>query len=266
MFEHPAVLDEPAAGRRHRKCWSRVNMWHASRRRRRRRWGVGPLFFLTASSLTVALIPTPATAGHHYDPYRLRGYVWTASFYDYAVADIVSNNCNPREEEAYNRVKASTVGEFPNKWPSGILFRRAFSNDACGGKVNSSVDIRLKYQSASNFVRDDGSTYGGYNVSYLAPRSWCRIWGAGHPCGSHPSVVHLNNSRFGADSYYSEHYRRRLIMHETGHSLGLAHHCGSDAIMNDGTSGCNGGAFTNINGYQEPDRDGIRGMYPNWRY
>jgi len=55
-------------------------------------------------------------------------------------------------------------------------------------------------------------------------------------------------------------------MHETGHSLGLAHHCNSDSIMNDGTSGCNGGAFTNITGYQQTDLDGIHNVYPNWMY
>jgi hypothetical protein len=44
-------------------------------------------------------------------------------------------------------------------------------------------------------------------------------------------------------------------MHETGHSFGLAHHCSGNSIMNDGTSGCNGGAWANINGYQATELD-----------
>jgi hypothetical protein len=199
-----------------------------------------------------------------YEPYRGRGYVWFASYTDFAIADITSSSCNQRELEAYNRVEATTVGEFPVRWPSGIRLRRSIDH-ACDETVTARVDIKLSYEPASNFVRADGSTYGGYNVSFLASRSWCHIWSQGYPCGSHPSVVHLNQSRFG-DSSYSEDYRRRLIMHETGHSLGLDHHCTSDAIMNDGTSGCNGGAWTNINGYQKTDRDGIHSLYPNWRY
>jgi hypothetical protein len=55
-------------------------------------------------------------------------------------------------------------------------------------------------------------------------------------------------------------------MHETGNSIGLAHHCNSDSSMNDGTSGCNGGAFTNITGYQQTDLDGIHSIYSNWMY
>lgn len=135
----------------------------------------------------------------------------------------------------------------------------------CDGTVTRYIDIELSYEPASNFVTDSGATYGGYNVSYKASSSWCDLWGKNHPCGSHPSIVHLNRSRFDTTSY-SDQYRRRLIMHETGHSFGLAHHCSSDSIMNDGTSGCNGGAWTNINGYQQTDRDGIINIYPNWKY
>lgn len=37
-------------------------------------------------------------------------------------------------------------------------------------------------------------------------------------------------------------------------------------IMNDGGGGCNCGAFININGYQATDIEGIRAIYPNWKY
>lgn len=135
----------------------------------------------------------------------------------------------------------------------------------CTGNATVSVNVKLSYEPSSNFVRADGSSYGGYNESFKASASYCAARGVNHPCGSSLSIVHLNHSRFINDAY-SHHYRRRLIMHETGHSLGLAHHCSSNAIMNDGTSGCNGGAWTNINGYQATDREGIHSVYPNWRY
>ncbi len=203
-------------------------------------------------------------AHHIFEKYGYRGYVWFATYEDYAIAWTTSNSCNAHEVDAYDRVEETTKGYYGARWPSGIRMRR-YEAHACDGTVNKYVDIELSYESASNFVRSDGSTYGGYNESFLAPRSWCEIWGKVHPCGSHPSVVHLNRSRFG-DSGYSNHYKRRLIMHETGHSFGLAHHCSGDSVMNDGTSGCNGGAFTNINGYQQTDRDGIHDLYPGWKY
>ena len=206
----------------------------------------------------------PATANHIYDTYGDRGYIWFAAYDNYAIAWTTSDSCNPRELEAYGRVKVTTEGYFPVRWPDGIQMSRD-SHHACDGTVTADIDIELSYEPASHFVRDDGSTYGGYNVSFKAPKSWCNIWGKNYPCGSHPSVVHLNQSRFG-DSGYSDDYKRRLIMHETGHSFGLDHHCSSDSIMNDGSSSCNGGAFTNINGYQETDRDGIHNVYPNWKY
>jgi hypothetical protein len=207
---------------------------------------------------------TPASANHIYATYGQRGLVWFAAFNDLAIAYVTSDNCNPRELEAYDRVHDTTVNEFPTRWPGGIRMSRE-SNHPCDGTVTKNVDIKLSYEPASHFVRDDGSSYGGYNESFKATESWCDIWSAHYPCGSHWSVVHLNQSRFG-ESGYSDHYKRRLIMHETGHSFGLAHHCSSDSIMNDGTSGCNGGAWTNINGYQNTDLDGIRNVYPNWKY
>lgn len=212
----------------------------------------------------VAAVTVDAQANHIIDTYRDRGYVWFATYDDFAYLDITSDNCNQNELDAYNRVLASTVGEFPNKWPAGIRFNRE-DQHKCDGTVTFNVDIRLSYEPASHFVRADGSSYGGYNVSFSASKSWCDLFNKNYPCGTHPSVVHLNNSRFN-DNAYSDHYRRRLIMHETGHSLGLGHHCSSDSIMNDGGGGCNGGAFTNINGYQATDIEGIRDIYPNWKY
>lgn len=225
---------------------------------------VGYVAFLCLTFAITLLGPPSAEADHNYLTYRDRGYVWFAAYDNLASAQTTSNFCNERELEAYNRTEATTVGQFANKWANGIIMSRDLS-DPCNGNVTSSVDIRLWYRDSQHFIRDDGSSYGGYNVSYLAPKSWCDIWNKNDPCGTHPAVVHLNESRFGGNDY-SHHYRRRLIMHETGHSFGLAHHCTSDSIMNDGTSSCNGGAWTNINGYQPTDINGFRDLYPNWKY
>jgi hypothetical protein len=65
-------------------------------------------------------------------------------------------------------------------------------------------------------------------------------------CGSHPATVHLNYDKWNVTSTTG---RERLIMHETGHSHGLDHHCTSDSIMNDGSSTCNGGKWTAIMSY-----------------
>jgi len=211
----------------------------------------------------VSLVSTAplAQADHIYTPYPQRGYLWFATRADNAIAWVASTDCRPRELEAWTAIKNSTTGDFPARWPSGIRFSR--SN--CTGQVTSNIDVKLSYEPASNFVRSNGSSFGGYNESKLAPASWCAIWAEPSPCGSHPSIVHLNVSRFTGDTY-SLAYRRRLIIHETGHSLGLNHHCGSSSIMNDGTAGCNGGAFTNISGYQGTDHRGVRRVYPHWMY
>jgi len=199
-----------------------------------------------------------ATADHIYDPYGLRGYLWFARYDDYAIAYVTSDRCSARETGAYDRIRNSTVGEFPVRWPSGIRL----SQYTCDGVVTKYVDIKLDYD--PNFATTHGD-YGGQNHSTLAPSTFCAFWGAPYPCGSHPSTVHLNLSRFTSSSY-SNAYRERLIMHETGHSLGLNHHCSSDAIMNSGLSDCNGGRWTSVMSYQETDRQGIRNVYPNWKY
>lgn len=50
-------------------------------------------------------------------------------------------------------------------------------------------------------------------------------------------------------------------MHETGHSLGLTHHCSSPSIMNNGAGDCYGGRFGGT-GYFSTDRYGINNVYP----
>lgn len=215
------------------------------------------------ASITLSAVAGTAEANHRKGTYGNHGYQWFARWTDFAVADVTSDYCNDREIGVYSRIKSSTANKsyMTARWPSGIRLRRATTN-GCDGVVTNYIDIKLNYQ--SNFSTTHGN-YGGENHSTVGSSSWCAIFSAPHPCGYHISLVHLNKSRFTSSSY-SNAYRERLIMHETGHSLGLAHHCTSDAIMNDGSSGCNGGKWTAVMSYQTTDRQGIYNTYPGWRY
>ena len=86
----------------------------------------------------------------------------------------------------------------------------------------------------------------------------CSFWGTSYPCGSRPNVQ-INRQKFFGNSSTYEHSE---LTHETGHSLGLAHHCTSASIMNDGSSSCFGGRFGSAPGYFATDRQGISNVYP----
>ncbi len=86
------------------------------------------LLVVVLALISVALGTADASANHRYDTYRNRGYIWFAEFNDNAIAWTTSDNCNPRELEAYNRVEATTVGEFPVRWPSGIHMGRDYTH------------------------------------------------------------------------------------------------------------------------------------------
>lgn len=215
------------------------------------------------SMFGLGVLSGSAVANHNKGTYGNEGYQWFARYDDFAVADITSDYCNDREQAAYNRVLNSTAGESftSDYWPSGIRLRKAVSSP-CSGTVSDVIDIDLNYQ--SKFSSTHGN-YGGENHSSLGSTVWCASFNAPYPCGYHVSVVHLNKARW-TDTSISHAYRERLLMHETGHSLGLGHHCESDAIMNDGMSNCNGGRFTQVMEYRSTDRQGIRQTYPNWPY
>ncbi len=124
-------------------------------------------------------------------------------------------------------------------------------------------DIRITY---SDFdVTHNGGNFPGENHSVLALESYCDAWDNPYKCGYHPSKVHINNDMWVSHNS-NTNWQERLLMHETGHSLGLAHHCTSDSIMNDGSSGCNGAAWTSVMVYKPTDRAGIVDTFPNWAY
>jgi hypothetical protein len=216
---------------------------------------------LVALGLAVlaSLFASGAAFGNHITgTYGNRGYAWMARYYDVETW-VTSNYCTTSELNAFQDAINSTAGtsQFAGKWPSGLRMAR----QTCNGVVDNTIDIKLDY---SDFcVTHACGTFGGENHSTLAPSSWCSYWGNPYPCGSHPSVVHMNKPKF---LNTSNEGRRRLIMHETGHSHGLDEHCSSDSIMNNGTSGCNGGRWLEVNGYLATDRQGIVNVYPGWQY
>lgn len=211
----------------------------------------------------IAASALPVQADHINDTYRQRGYFIPAIGTSFAIAT-TSDNCNARELGAYDRVDASTTGAtwIQGRWPQGISMSRN-SGDPCNGNVTRGVDIFLDYQPRATWDSMHSTNAGGENHSTLAPSSFCAYWLVNSPCGSHPSTVHVNLDKWGTTSDLG---KERLIMHETGHSLGLAHHCTSDSIMNDGGSACNGGKWLDVMVYKSTDREGIWKIYPNWKY
>lgn len=211
--------------------------------------------------MLASLLGAPTAAANDiYTTYGNRGYVWAATRSDGFDILITSTSCNQSELTAYDNVRTSTdnaSGQFGTRWPSGIQMMR----QNCTGTVSDGTDIKLQYMTQSQWDASHTTNAGGENHSALASSSWCNIWSVAYPCGSHWSTVHINGPKWDNTTAAG---RRRLIMHETGHSEGLAHHCSSDSVMNDGKATCNGGAWLNVTGYMATDRAGIVDIYPCW--
>jgi hypothetical protein len=186
-------------------------------------------------------------ANHAKGTYPSVGHLWMSTVTGYAgLIYTSSDNCNSQETGAYARIKNSTEGysEMPD-WSNGIDMRQY----TCDGTWNNYTDIVIEYLNHPDS--------GGENHDTLNSSSYCSFWGESHPCGVR-STVHVDETWWNNASNDS---RERLIMHETGHSFGLSHHCSEDAIMNDGTSGCNGGKWTSVMEYKSTDRTGIDNVY-----
>lgn len=171
--------------------------------------------------------------------------------------------CNPRELGAYDRVENSTAGttQFQGRWPSGLRWYR----HGCDGVVDYLTDIKIHYSDWTD--RNDphyGKTHAGENHPKNASQAWCDLWNAPYPCGMHASNVHVNLHQWSNND--DDHpWQERLIMHETGHSMGLGEHCNGvpgDSIMNNGLNGCGWTALV----YKDTDLDGFRSIYPGWEY
>ena len=193
------------------------------------------------------LVPAMWVMAHNKGTYPTVGHLWMSSAKNYSgLIYVTSTSCNADETSAYSRVKNSTTGttEMAN-WPNGIQM----SQYTCTGAWNNSTDIRIEYVASQSSP--------GLNVDTARTPSYCSFWNTTHPCGVR-SNVSIRQSWWNGASSLS---RQRLVMHETGHSLGLGHLCTQDSIMNDGRSGCNGGKWTGVMVYKPVDRAAINNVY-----
>lgn len=176
------------------------------------------------------------------------GLLWMSSRKGYVGYEYVSsNNCNNSEVSAYTKIKNSTIGTVEmSRWKNGVGIKQY----TCDGSWDSYTDIKLEYGSQPTDA-------GGQNYSVLADSSFCGFWNTSYPCGVRPTVK-INLAKWNNTSSAG---RERLIIHETGHSNGLRHHCLGDSVMNDGSSSCNQGRWSVVMNYQPTDRKGINSIY-----
>ncbi len=198
------------------------------------------------------LLPTVVARANHYKgTYPNEGLIFMSAAQNYSGAVYVaSNNCNSDETGAYALIQASTDNTTQmSRWANGINMVQY----NCSGNWSNMVDLRILYQT------NHPTAAWGENHSVLAPSSFCTYWNTSYPCGMRPTV-HINRTTWNGIS--TANSRRRLIMHETGHSHGLNHHCNSNSIMNNGLSNCNNGRWTQVMSYQVTDRTGVNSVYP----
>lgn len=224
-----------------------------------------------------------ARADDYADEFPYRGFIWFANYYDNARLFFTSDMCSWQDDEGKYvknteettfgvHTKSSTFGkeELQRAWPSGINVGRPggggnAENSSCSHEAFSIAhDFKLIYD--ANFATTHGS-YGGEHHRVVADESYCTFWDFEHPCGMHGNYIHINKQKYQEwnsqmDADWNSRMRVRLLLHEVGHTYALQEHCTSDAIMNDGTAGCNGGAWLNVMGYQATDRRGIAAVYP----
>jgi hypothetical protein len=203
-----------------------------------------PALLLFLSILSPALW---ASADHNKGTYPSYGIMWISADKDYSgYSYFTSENCNSAETGAASRIEDSTTGTAEmSDWDSGIQLTQY----TCTGNWNYYTDMKFHY------LNHPGSP--GENHDDVASSAFCSFWNESYPCGMRPDV-HFDTTWWNNASQTS---RERLVMHETGHSFGLSHHCSEDAIMNDGSGGCNGGAWTSVMEYQSTDREGIDSVY-----
>lgn len=204
-------------------------------------------YVITTTVLLLVLIPLIVAANHNKGTFPNTGHLWMSSRKSFSGAIYVtSTNCNSDQVSAYSRIKNSTTGttEMP-EWKSGINMKQY----TCFGTWNNSTDIRIRHVATQSSP--------GLNIDTMRDSAFCAYWGTTYPCGVRSEVT-IRQSWWDTASSLS---RQRLIMHETGHSMGLNHHCTANSIMNDGSSTCNNGVWTTVMTYQPTDRIGINNVY-----
>ena len=219
------------------------------------------LFLVVGALAATAAWPMAASADHIKArfPSMNGGTLWVSGRFGYlGWVYVTSSNCNAAETSMYNNVKNTTTGtSYMGRWADGIQFSRY----RCDNVWDYTADLRISYMDQSNFDQGGGYFIGGRNVDVEAAPAYCSYWGTSYPCGSRPNVQ-INTQKFFGNSAT---YRESELEHETGHGLGLAHHCTGPAVMNNGASGCPDGyqgRFGSAPGYFATDRSGINNVYP----
>lgn len=149
---------------------------------------------------------------------------------------------------AFTKVKSSTTGYSEmSRWKSGI---NLYVENTTGQWTNLvDIAIVLKDRTGNSF---------GQNFPRSASSDFCKVWLVTYPCGQRPTVE-IDTIRWNKSSSLG---KQRLVMHETGHSHGLADYCIMDSIMNNGLSTCNASSWTAVMSYKSTDRSGISNVYP----
>jgi hypothetical protein len=192
-------------------------------------------------------------------PSMYGGTLWMSGRMGYqGIVQVTSSNCNASELTMYNNVKSTTTGKPEmTPWANGIRFSRY----RCDNVWDYTADLRISYKAQSYFDQGGGVYIGGRNVDVEAAPDYCHYWNTSHPCGGRPNVE-INQVKYANGSAT---YQESELEHETGHGLGLSHHCTGPAVMNNGSSGCPDGyqgRFGSAPGYFATDRQGINSVYP----
>lgn len=201
------------------------------------------LLFITSTGIDNLYAATTPIKG----TYPNKGSLWLSSDMNYSgELYMSSNNCNTQEKNAYKKVLNSTKGksEMPDH-DDGIKM----SSYNCSGSWSNDIDILLNYVTTHPTP--------GENSDIKNPKAYCTYFDVDYPCGNRAKIK-ISKAWWNTATKTS---KERLIMHETGHSLGMGHLCSENSIMNDGTSGCNNGVWTAVTGYLPPDRRAIDAIY-----
>jgi hypothetical protein len=160
--------------------------------------------------------------------------------------------------ENFNDQLAGSAGgrtdDFAYEWTHGMDMLQhptdADGNCVTTGDIDEFTDIHLDWKTFSQWYNDLGrGNYGGVTTSTLGTTNWCDIWGANHPCGIHTSRIELNEYRF--DNVYSAAYGTKVLIHESGHSMGFNDYCGGgmsnyESISKDDASCSFSSGYTNL--------------------
>lgn len=224
-------------------------------------------------------------ANHIKGTYTSHGYHWGAHTHsspgrppDVVVLELEANCCAENQSIFSNLAIAvanstNDTSELRDRYLHGIAFSAPIRFD---GVYALSDDIRFEFLAAADWCAPPYGTgehdcpngdpvqgAGGENHSISASFEYCGTFGHSFPCGYFPSRVHINQVKWNVTT---DQGKVRLLLHETGHSPGLDHHCKGDSIMNDGSSACNRGRWLVVTGWEKTDRLGFRNIYPFWPY